>query len=331
MNQLKFKDNKFKIMLISDVQDKLPIDERTIRCIEKIIEVEKPNFVFLNGDNCNGTIPSEEYFREYVEALTKPMEDKAIFWAHVFGNHDDEYIEDSKFGKDFQQSIYESMPHCISQRGKKELPGVGNYILPIYDSEGDSLIFNIWALDSLTYINKSNPGNKLEKKYEILPNGLAGSTNYDFIKFKQIEWYYNESEQIEKEQGEKVPGIMFFHMALPEHRLVVQNPEQTQMIGEANEEVCNAPINSGLFSAILERGDVRGVFVGHDHINDFVGNVYGVKLGFDGAIGYNHYGCKGETEEEKHRLRGARIFEIEECNPWEIKTYMRYGSEFGIW
>lgn len=30
-------------------------------------------------------------------------------------------------------------------------------------------------------------------------------------------------------------------------------------------------MNSGLFAAFLEAGDVMGAFVGHDHVNDFEG------------------------------------------------------------
>lgn len=331
MDKLKFKNGKFKIMLISDAQDKYPMDERTIKCMETILDTEKPDFVFLNGDNCNGQIESEEYFKQYVEELTRPMEERGILWAHVFGNHDDEFISSPKFGKEFQQSVYEKMPHCISQKGEENLPGIGNYRLPVYSEKYNKEMFNIWALDSLNYISKTNPGSRLKDTYKVLENGQAGSTDYDFIKFKQIQWYYNTSEEIERSHGEKVPGLMFFHMALPEHRLVPDNPEQTKMVGEKNEGICNSPINSGLFSAVLERGDVRGIFVGHDHINDFVGDVYGVMLGFDGAIGYNHYGLKSEDPREKHRIRGARIFEIDEENPWDVKTYMRYGVEFNIW
>lgn len=331
MKELAFKKGKFKIMLISDVQDKYPMDERTVKCMEHILDAEQPDFVFLNGDNCNGQVVSKEYFEQYVTQLTKPIEDREILWAHVFGNHDDEFIKSPEFGKEFQQSVYESMPHCLSQRGDENLPGIGNYRLPVYSNKNHKEVFNIWALDSLTYIEKTNPGARLKESYTVLENGQSGSTNYDFIKFKQIQWYHNLSEALEKKHGEKIPGLMFFHMALPEHRLVPTNPMQTKMVGERNEEICNSPINSGLFSTILERGDIKGIFVGHDHINDFVGNVYGVMLGFDGAIGYNHYGLESEDPREKHRIRGARIFTINEDNPWDIKTYMRYGVEFGIW
>ena len=36
-----------------------------------------------------------------------------------------------------------------------------------------------------------------------------------------------------------------------------------------------------MFSAILDRGDVKGIFCGHDHINTYHGNYYGVLLGYE--------------------------------------------------
>ena len=79
------------------------------------------------------------------------------------------------------------------------------------------------------------------------------------------------------------------------------------------------------FAAILQRGDIKGIFVGHDHVNDFVGNYCGIKLGYDANIGFGTYGLEGE---DKDRLRGARVFRINERTPQAIETWMRYASEF---
>jgi hypothetical protein len=35
--------------------------------------------------------------------------------------------------------------------------------------------------------------------------------------------------------------------------------------------VCCSAYNTGLFNAMLDMGDVQGVFCGHDHNNDFAG------------------------------------------------------------
>jgi hypothetical protein len=58
-----------------------------------------------------------------------------------------------------------------------------------------------------------------------------------------------------------------------------------------------------MFHAMIESGDVMGVFVGHDHDNDYIGQEYGIALAYGRVSGYDAY---GDLE------RGARIIELQE-------------------
>lgn len=49
-------------------------------------------------------------------------------------------------------------------------------------------------------------------------------------------------------------------------------------------------INNGEFDALHEKGDILGVFVGHDHKNSFVGRYKDMDLGFTQSAGFNVYG-----------------------------------------
>jgi hypothetical protein len=69
------------------------------------------------------------------------------------------------------------------------------------------------------------------------------------------------------------------------------------------EEICPPFVNSGFFSALHEAGDVMGTFVGHDHVNDFIGDLYGIRLAYGRATGYNTYGRAGMA-------RGARVIRL---------------------
>ena len=319
--RLKFnKNQKFKIMMFSDLQDKLPIDARSLACLDALIEAEKPDFVISAGDHCDGRLDSPEELRQYVTEMSRPMEARGIWWSQVFGNHDDESIATPLCDKEHQQMVFESFPHCLSEHGPREIAGVGNYMLPIYASDSDDTVFHIWALDSNTYLDPDT---------RPLAQNPDGGCWYDYIRPNQIRWYQNGSLEAEKRVGHRIPGLMFFHIALPAHRLIGLNPAETHMTGEQNEGICCPPINSGLFAAVLERGDVRGIFVGHDHVNDYTGQYLGVTLGFDGSIGYGNYGLPGD-ERARNRLRGARFFVLHEERPAEFETYMRYGREFGI-
>ena len=53
-HELKFnKDGKFKILMMSDIQEPFNIDERTMPAINKLIDNVKPDFIILGGDNCD--------------------------------------------------------------------------------------------------------------------------------------------------------------------------------------------------------------------------------------------------------------------------------------
>ena len=87
---LRFNQNgKFKILMLSDIQETLNYDKRTLESMNKIIEYTKPNLVVLGGDNCDGTIlQTKEELKAYLNIFSEPMEKRKIPWIHVFGNHD---------------------------------------------------------------------------------------------------------------------------------------------------------------------------------------------------------------------------------------------------
>ena len=49
-------------------------------------------------------------------------------------------------------------------------------------------------------------------------------------------------------------------------------------------------INTGEFEALSEKGNVLGVYVGHDHKNSYVGKVGNIDVGFTQSAGFNVYG-----------------------------------------
>ena len=48
--------------------------------------------------------------------------------------------------------------------------------------------------------------------------------------------------------------------------------------------------NSGEFDAMAEKGDVKGIYFGHDHNNSFNGKVRGIDLGYTQGAGFHVYG-----------------------------------------
>ena len=318
---LRFNDKgKFKIVIFADIQDTYPLKPDTLDYMNKILDQETPDLVLLAGDNHSGGIGTESQLITYLTAMCKPMESRKIPWAQIYGNH----VEGGyKFkmgapGKERQQEIFESFKYNISKAGN--VYGVGNYVLPVLRSDSDKIAFNIFGMDTHSYLNE-NPGGQSFENAVIVQNPIYGMKfypegRYETIHADQIRWYWNASVALERYNGSKIAAMMFFHIAQLEWEYIVRNPKQTGMIGQNIEGVWPSELSSGLFHACYERGDVKGMFVGHCHQNDFIGTYMGIQLGFVPTIGSLAY-FSPET-------RGARVIEVDQDDAFNFTTRMVY-------
>lgn len=277
-------DGTFRILFLTDIHAGVGMSVQTKPGVDAIIRYARPDMVLIGGDTfgCRIGVTQPEQVSEYLNLLTEVLEEKQIPWAHVYGNHDDNL----GVSKEIQQEIYESYPYCVSKRGEKDIAGVGNYVLPVLRSDSDEVALNIWALDS----HDSMPG------------------------IDQVNWYYQTSRAIEDCFGRKIPSIMYLHIPLPEYCYVIEHPEECGTKGTVTGGFDREWENSGLFQACVERGDVKGIFCGHEHFHDMSGTYKGIRLSFDASCGYD--------AGSDNKLRGGRIIEFSEENPGEMKTWM---------
>jgi hypothetical protein len=70
-------------------------------------------------------------------------------------------------------------------------------------------------------------------------------------------------------QKEAAPGLANFHIPLPEY----VNFDSSNFTGVKQDIIAAAYVNSGFFTTLVEAGDVKAVFAGHDNINDFCGKL----------------------------------------------------------
>ncbi|WP_241481515.1 metallophosphoesterase family protein [Mesobacillus campisalis] len=329
--KLKFNRNgKFKIVQFNDPQDDERIDRRTVELMEKVLDSEKPDFVVINGDMLASGPDTPLELKQAINNLAQPMEQRKIHWAITYGNHDEDSTPKNGLDEAEMLKIYMSYPHNMNQPGEKGITGTGNSHLLINNSKGTAPAFNLWLLDSGRYAPDQIAGQDFE-----------GYPYWDWLRFDQVNWYYETSMKLEKRFNRKIPSLMFMHIPLWEHRYMwfagkeEMSAERHEIavkkhniVGERNEDECPGPVNSGMFSAILHRGDVKGVFCGHDHINTYAGNYYGVMLGYAGNCGFGAYGLSGA---EKNRLRGARVFNLDENKENVLDdTYMVFAKDYGI-
>ncbi|MEW6520948.1 MAG: metallophosphoesterase family protein [Thermodesulfobacteriota bacterium] len=314
---LKFsEDRNFKIVQFTDTQDDEDIDPRTVALIESVLDAESPDLVVFTGDNITGGCDTPDDVRIAIDNIVRQVEERRIPWLITFGNHDEDHTAKTGLDEEDMLGIYMSYPHNINQEDPDEVEGTGNMHALIKSSTGNKPVFNIWALDSGRYAPESIAGQSLD-----------GYPHWDWIKPSQISWYKQTSEKLEQRMQAKIPSLMFFHIPLWEFDTMREMRDRHEVVGEKNESVCPGPFNSGLYTAMLERGDVRGVFVGHDHVNDYVGNYYGIYLGYAANTGFGTYGLDGDDTD---RLRGARVFELDEADPAHFTTRMVYALDLGI-
>lgn len=287
---LRFNKNKtFKIVQITDTHFDHQAENRykTIQTIKKMLEIEKPDFVIVTGD-----IVSSKPAKDALLMLANPIVESGVTWSATLGNHDVE----SDLSKKAIWEILSKLPHFIGEKGV--VSGVGNNMLPIFSSDGKSAVNALFLFDSHAYT----------------PNPLWG--HYDWIKFDQVAWYRVQSDNLaQKNDGKPLPSLAFFHIPLKEYHKMSEN--NTELIGDKFEGVASPEINSGLFASMMEKKNIMGVFVGHDHDNNYIGLYQNIALGFGQVTGANAY---GKLE------RGCRVIELQEGEPI-FKTWIRTPSE----
>lgn len=279
--KLKFNaDGKFKIVQFTDVHWS-PGNQASEVAAERIAEVldaEKPDFVEFTGDVAWGK-PAEECYRR----TFTPVMERDIPFALTLGNHDDEQDLSRK-------EIYELLKEWKGNlTGTAEgLSGVTNYILPIRSSDNTRDAFLLYHFDSLSY------------------SSVKSVDGYDWIKPDQIAWYRDCAAKFkELSGGEPLPAFSFFHIPLPEYNYGAQ-AENALLIGVRKEPACAPKINSGLFASMLEMGDIMGVFVGHDHVNDYATLWKGIVLAYGRYTGGKTVYCDIPWG------NGARVIELYE-------------------
>ena len=325
---LKFKDGKFKIMLVGDLhesyrQDTDELKKKTadaIKLLNKAIDELKPDLVVYLGDI--GKADDEEKMRAVISKVTYPVSSRDVPLAIVFGNHDREC--ELPLEKQLELYAQEYDKFYISDP-VPELTGCGNCNVLVKDSKGKKDILNLWFVDS---------NNRCDN---------ADLSYYDWVHEDQIEWYKNTAAEIKEKNGRTIPALWFMHIPVPEEYELLREAKpyeipdsvrghgtrsktfyvlKDDVEGYMGEGPCVSEVNSGVFKAWKETGDVLGAFFGHDHMNDFAGYYDGILLAQNKLAGFRPYtdGCRS----------GVRLVTLDENNISDVQSKMYYFKEFGL-
>lgn len=315
---LKFKNDTFKIMQIADTQEGSKVSPDTMALINAALDRENPDLVVYSGDQIWGGVigikMKEEKVRSVLDTLTKPVRDRGIPFSICFGNHDRQV----GLSNDEQFKIYKEFDHFIGEN-TEGIDGTANHVIEIGDGETPSF---------LLYLIDSHSNLKL---------------GYDHVHENQIEWYRKTRDMYEQKYGRLIPSVVIQHIPVCEvvqllnevkmttkgsvrgysnhaHKHFVLNRDLVNPDGFMKESPADPEENSGEFAAFREKGEVLGVYFGHDHNNSFHGKVDGIDLGYTQGAGFHVYGPGLD--------RGVRIIELKKDST--IDTYdLRYRNIVG--
>jgi hypothetical protein len=246
-----------------------------------------------------------------MDIFTEPLEKRKIPWMHVFGNHD----YDVEVSGPEMQKVYESYPYCISSHSEG-IPGITNYMVPVLAHDSDKVEYAIYAFDSKYKNGILREG--VTPDDLMLPNRDQVYKKWDPIRFEQQLWYWNLSKELEAQEGHTVRAMAVMHVPPHEIMMAVNNPEETGYKGAEGEKWQCPMVNSGVFSTMLERGDVEIIAAGHLHHNISDGVYGGIRFTLDACGGF----AIGGVDER----RGGRIFDIR--NDGTHETHMIYAKDY---
>lgn len=284
---LRFQDGRFKIAQFTDIhwgnESSDTLANRLM--MEKVVAEEQPQLIVLTGDNVTSAESLEEA-KSHWKRLIGILERTGVPYALLMGNHDAESCDEID-AEILEEWICELAPHCINYPSTVNCFGHGNKALEILGEHDSTVAAVAYVIDSNDYPRDPE---------------LARHSLYDWIHRDQIAWYESESEKYcARNGGQPLPSLAFFHICVPEYEIVAHDEH---LFGHFLEPTCPAGVNTGFFASAFMHKDIMGMFVGHDHTNDFCGIHNGIALCYG-----RQSGAEGM---DKDTPIGARIIELRE-------------------
>jgi hypothetical protein len=256
--ELRFDSNgQFKIAQFTDMHLYLGHSEyrdaqaeKTFARLSRVVSNEKPDLLVFTGDIVTGGDGLRAWNR-----LIDSLNIYKLPFCVMFGNHDPEVVSRT----DMSKVIVSSQYSFNELNDAKELADME---LEVMSSKGDKVSCVLYCMDSHDYPKDRSLG------------------KYAWFETSQIEWLRNCCMARRKANGgEPVNSLAFFHICLQEYGPAFDNPKNYKK-GRRAENECPGALNSGMFAAMVETGNIMGVFVGHDHDNDYVVLEKGIALGY---------------------------------------------------
>lgn len=275
-------------------------DLQSVNAVAAMVKAEKPDLVVVTGDI---SFPSPFrlscFNNQYASTIfASLMTELDVYWTLTFGNHDaeDYSIYDRKEMAEFYSS--EEWTKCLFQMGDEDLEGFGNSVIKVKNSDG-VITQALFTIDTNDY------------------EGPLGTGGYANIDRTQIDWYKATCEKLDAENktfiengfdGDKkvelqekfgsVKSLVFLHIPPVEYEYAwnefsengYKDTENVKYYyGTLGENVCHPENDDDFFETVLDCNSTKGIFCGHDHINNFSLDYKGVRLTYGMSVDFAAY------------------------------------------
>lgn len=306
------KDGKFRILQLTDIQFTKDLDKQSIEVMDKTIAKANPDLIVLTGDQISGEylIWRKRKVSRILSQISEYFDSKKIPWTMCFGNHDGLWKRNSKsFMLEFyKKSAYfvgdmQSSEKCLVCCDDKE--SVSNYFIPVLGSD-DKPVYGILVFDCETVL----------------------TSPYRCLDDNQIEFYRHISQ---KYLG--LPIALFMHLPTNLMQDAYDKKDDKNIVREFLGEIEKPEVgkvyyatkgeekNTIFLDNMSEFKNIKGIFVGHDHLSNFAVNYnmaenYNLLMAYGRlstyaftAFMYFPFSCK-DRKVYKNYPKGGRVIDL---------------------
>lgn len=326
-------DREFKVVQLTDVHIgggsmSKKSDARAMNAVAALLTAEKPDLVVLTGDMVYPVPFQAGTFNNSISTkmIISLLETLGVYYTVTFGNHDSEFYATHTREQISDMWSDPSLKYSLYQEGPEDVYGYGNHVIKVKNSKG--------IVTDAFFMFDSN---------EYTDGDILGIMwKYDNIHEDQIAWYkenviaIDNANKVIDPSCDMFTSLAFFHIPLEEYSIAWdeykanghQNTTDVQVqdgfYHEDGEKSYSGIYSENLFETMLELGSTKGVFCGHDHVNNAIVKYKGINLVYGMSIDYLAY----SNLFSEGAQRGCTVIDLDREGGVEISLENYYQDKY---
>ncbi|MBD3351231.1 MAG: hypothetical protein GF364_07070 [Candidatus Lokiarchaeota archaeon] len=327
------KKETFKILQVTDMHyhGMNFRDKKELKELRKFCEKSHVDFVINTGDMFGNR--GIRRIKRIMSAFDRYIGSYCP-WTFAWGNHDCENFRKRDFFRKFNkiEQFLEDLPNCYyikthkffeekirNNNNQDQIEKVaffdpmqrvvswqkfdgfygGNFLFKVQNTHNTAIAWNIFILNS--------------RRWYSLPNVI-------------VQWM---QDQVSKQENQ-IPSLAFYHVPNLAYKRIW---DRKIAHGIKRESVCYEKEDGRIHTMFKKLRVIKGCFVGHDHVNDYYGEIDGIVYGYGRKTGRRGYGSGTNVKEpvevgKKIIQIGAKLITIYLDNDHALKNRWEHVTVF---